>query len=204
MAHAVFAGGLLALNTACAERGVGLQIDLGGGDALVSRARAGALAKFIASSASHLMFIDADIGFTPDEVFRLLEAGRDVAGGLYVRKSAEGRGPGTALEVEELPDSEGPDEQGFEQVAAIGAGFLLISRRAAERLAQGYPAQRARLGDVHGGQAEAVMLFEPMIHNGAYLADDQAFCRRWRDLGGAIWADRRSHLLHISEAALAS
>lgn len=206
MAHAAFARGLLALNTACAERGVGLQIDLGGGDALVSRARAGALAKFIASSASHLMFIDADIGFTPDQVFRLLDAGRDMVGGLYVRKPDHTDKKPPILEYEPLPGPSAADAEGFQQVGEIGAGFLLISRAAVERLNRGYPDLRARLGDVHGSQTnQAVMLFEPMIEpkTRRYLADHQAFCHRWRALGGEVWADQQSRLTHVGEALLA-
>ena len=32
--------------------------------------------------------------------------------------------------------------------------------------------------------------------NGAYVSEDYAFCRRWRNLGGEIWLDLDSRLTH--------
>jgi hypothetical protein len=201
MAHAVYLRGLLALKAACAARGLALHVELGGGDALISRARAALMAQFLASSASHLLFIDADIGFGPEDALRLLAADKPVVGGVYARKPMDGR-PATP-EVEPLPGS-APRQDGLGSVAFVGAGFLLISRAAAVRLDAAWPRLRARLGDVQGGQTtEAAMVFDPIIDpaTGRYLADHQAFCHRWRDLGGEVWADRRAGLIHVGEIA---
>ncbi len=32
--------------------------------------------------------------------------------------------------------------------------------------------------------------------NGRYLSEDYAFCRRWQNIGGRIFADTRSNLTH--------
>jgi hypothetical protein len=41
-------------------------------------------------------------------------------------------------------------------------------------------------------------LFECMIaEDGTYLSEDFAFCKRWIDMGGEIWADLRSKLNHV-------
>jgi hypothetical protein len=50
---------------------------------------------------------------------------------------------------------------------------------------------------------QAVMVFETMIEpeTGQYLSEDYAFCRRWRDLGGEIWADMQSRLTHVGYTA---
>ena len=34
-----------------------------------------------------------------------------------------------------------------------------------------------------------------------YLSEDYAFCRRWRDLGGDIWADFEARLTHVGHTA---
>jgi hypothetical protein len=46
------------------------------------------------------------------------------------------------------------------------------------------------------------MVFETMIEpeTGQYLSEDYAFCRRWRDLGGEIWADMEERLTHAGTA----
>ena len=57
------------------------------GDSLVTRCRNDCVAIFLANSRfTHLFFIDADIGFTPEAAFRLLLADRDVAAGVYPLK----------------------------------------------------------------------------------------------------------------------
>jgi hypothetical protein len=208
-AHAVYMRSLLALRPACQARGVSLWPNLTGGEALIGRGRGAFLSKFLRSEASHLLFVDADIGFTPEAVFRLLDSGREVVGGLYPRRSqdlaAVRAGAGLAWEADDLTAAPDTGADGFRRVAAIGAGFLLIARAAAERLAAGYPQLVARLGDVHNsGSPDALMVFDSFVEpeTGRYLSDWQAFGRRWRDLGGEVWADTRSDLTHMGELAL--
>ena len=43
-------------------------------------------------------------------------------------------------------------------------------------------------------------LFESMIAgDGTYLSEDFAFCKRWSDIGGEIWADLNSRLNHVGQ-----
>ena len=61
-----------------------LKVHLRDGDALITRARANLVTLFLDDpAATHLLFVDADIGFTPDQVFRLIESGADVVAGCY-------------------------------------------------------------------------------------------------------------------------
>jgi hypothetical protein len=32
---------------------------------------------------------------------------------------------------------------------------------------------------------------------GDYLSEDYTFCRRWRAIGGEVWLDTRSKLMHV-------
>ena len=158
------------------------------------------MAFFLTTAATHLLFVDADIGFAPDAVFRLLGAGRDVIGGAYPKKAQT---PGTPLawEAEPLPGAE-LATHGVVEVASVGTGFLLVSRAAAQQMSDGYPKLRAKLGDLSGAVApEATMVFDNLIEpeTGRYLADHQAFCRRWRGLGGQVWADFDLGLTHLGE-----
>lgn len=83
---------LLNLRRACAERGVPLQIDLGGGEALMSRARAGMLARFLQSTATHLLFVDSGSAFEPAGILQAAAAGGDLtdlgAGMLLIGRAA--------------------------------------------------------------------------------------------------------------------
>lgn len=199
LAHVLYMRSLVALRPACAARRIGLHLELGGGEALIGRARAAMMARFLTSPASHLLFVDGDVGFEPDAVFRLLDAGREVVGRVYPAKTQpdpEAR----ALEFEPLspPDRPGPD--GLCRVASVGAGFLMISRGAAQRMVDAHPQLHARLGDVQDvAAASAAMVFDSFVDlaSGRYLADHQAFCHRWRALGGEVWADLQPGLSHV-------
>lgn len=217
MANLHFVQSLLALQTACREREIGLHVQLTGGDALITRARSVMAAQFLRSGASHLLFVDADIGFAPEQVFRLLQADRDVVGGIYPTKGIDWtktRAAATAGREDLLASSVGyvvrfipnptnsveVDDAGFGPVAYVGTGFMLIKRQAMQRVCDAHPELKARLGDLGGrGVEEAVMVFESMIEpeTGQHLSEDYAFCKRWRDLGGEIYADFLGELSHV-------
>ena len=223
LAHIHFMRSVLDLQAACAARGVGLTVELGGGDALITRARAAMADKFLKSGASHLLFVDADIGFKPEQVFRLLDADRDLVGGVYPIKSidwgkvrqaaAEGKrdlmaaSVGYVVRFIPTPDSRVEvDDDGFGPVAYIGTGFMLIKRAVVEKVAAAHPELKARLGDTAGGgTSHATMIFETFIEaeTGEHLSEDYAFCRRWRDLGGQVFADFQTRLTHVGHAAYA-
>jgi hypothetical protein len=82
-----YAGGVLRLQGAAVEADMALDFHLRRGDSLVTRCRNDCVAYFLANPQfTHLFFIDADIGFSPEAAFRLLRCDRDVAGGVYPLK----------------------------------------------------------------------------------------------------------------------
>lgn len=216
-----FVQSMLALQDACRTAGIGLHIDLMGGDALITRARSRLAAQFLAfEQATHLLFIDADIGFAPKNVFRLLEADKDMIAAVCPLKRIDWEKARAAAHkgvadlqavsigyvVRFLPNTGNNVnvEDGFAEVAYAGTGFLMIKRAAMQKVCDAHPELRARMGDMADILApEAVMVFDTMVEpgTGQYLSEDYAFCRRWRDLGGQIWADFEARLTHVGHAA---
>jgi len=216
-----FVKSLLDLQEACRERGVGLYVDMMGGEALITRGRSRLAAQFLAHpDATHILYIDADIGFRPENVFRLLDADKDVIAAVCPLKQIDWEKVRAAAraDVKDLqaasigyvvrflptPDNSVEVVDGYAKVAYGGTGFLMISRSAMQRLFDAHPELRAKMRDMADTQApEAVMVFDTMIEpeTGNYLSEDYAFCRRWRDLGGEIWADVSARLTHVGHAA---
>src|SRR5467141_1314555 len=81
----IYAGSIFHLQRVVRSRpNIDLTVLMRDGDALITRARANLVTLFLDNpTATHLLFVDADIGFDPDQVFRLIESGADVAAGVY-------------------------------------------------------------------------------------------------------------------------
>jgi hypothetical protein len=219
----LYAGSLLKLQLACAQRGIQLQVRMTGSDALITRARQNLVAQFLATeTATHLIFIDADIGFEPQQVFRLLDFGAGVTAAIYPVKridwpkvAAVAQARQTPLEsaaltymVEFVDGAKIQSHNGFARVNYAGTGFLLIKRNVLLSMIEHYPALRYTLDhkpdDKLAGSHWRSALFNCLIDEatGTYLSEDFSFCKRWTDMGGEIWADLESRLTHVGTVDL--
>jgi hypothetical protein len=200
--------------------GLNLKVLFKDGDALITRARASLISQFLDDpSATHLLFIDADIGFEPEQVVRLLECGADMCAAIYpikridwdkIRKTIETARPNAAAAalqyVFEVDDANAVvAKAGFIRVRYAGTGFLMIRRQALEQMCAHYPQlhyKRDHSVDAATVSDNRFALFECMIaEDGTYLSEDFAFCRRWTAMGGEIWADLESKLAHVGPMA---
>ena len=69
------------------RKGMAVSVELLGYDSLITRGRNTLVTTFLDNpTATHLMFIDADIGFTPDQVGRMLAFDKPLTAGSYPLK----------------------------------------------------------------------------------------------------------------------
>jgi len=206
--------GLPETQRACLELGLGFTCVTITNESLVQRARNMLVAQFLASDATHLLFIDADIGFGADAALRLVGHGRPLIGALYLRKSGregdwvmhlgeEVRGDGGKARVTADPRT------GAFRVARIGTGFLLMRRDMLERMESAWSRKRYTPHENDGPPGNwrdhAVALFEAEVNSATnrYLSEDYVFCDRWRSLGGEVWCDPAIRLEHYGHACFA-
>src|ERR1700691_1343659 len=81
----IYASSIFQLQRAVrAKSNIELKVLMRDGDALITRARANLMTLFLDDpTTTHFLFVDADIGFEPEQVFRLIESGADVVAGVY-------------------------------------------------------------------------------------------------------------------------
>lgn len=162
-------------------------------ESLISRARNTLTAKFLhQKTASHLMFIDADIGWEPWHLLVLLNRDVDMIGGLYPMKTMPIKWVVNGFEGAE----EGPD--GLQEVSKAGTGFLLTKRHVFEKMAT-HPAVKAYKNDIGLDPIYDQYLrtyWDTAVRQGRYYSEDWTACENWRDLGGRIWVDKRVLLRH--------
>ena len=109
-----------------------------------------------------------------------------------------------------LPGAAMDPATGLVEVDWLGTGFLLVARAALERIASSGAAQKIERADgalyLKPNEAEALApylydFFPLGMRNGVYTAEDVAFCRNWRAIGGKVYADPSIVLRHVGSMA---
>ena len=163
-------------------------------ESLISRARNTLTAKFLHTKEStHLMFVDADIGWEPWHLLVMLNHDKDVVGGLYPMKSLP-----VKWCVNGIPDAVQDDPSGLIEVTKTGTGFLLIKRDVFEKL-NAHPAVKPFINDIGlDPELNSYMktYFDTAVRENRYYSEDWTFCENWRDIGGQVFVDKRVLLKH--------
>jgi hypothetical protein len=179
----------------CRQLNIDWTVETMTNESLISRARNTLTAKFLHNKEStHLMFIDADIGWEPWHLLVMLDAQKDVIGGLYPMKSLP-----VKWCVNGIPGLVEDPTSNHIEVTKTGTGFLLIKRDVFEKL-DAHPATRPFNNDI-GLPAELnphmKTYFDTAVRENRYYSEDWTFCENWRDLGGQVFVDKRILLRHV-------
>lgn len=160
---------------------------------------------------THLFFVDADIGFTPEAFIRLLVADKDVVAGLYPLKTYNWpdklRKDMTREEFERLytpypfaPVGTESDQHGFVEVSVATTGFMCIKRHVLERMTEQYPDWQYFDRKPDGRRVGPIWDFFDQFRVGhERFTEDYAFCKLWRDIGGQVFVDLVSKLDHLGQ-----
>ena len=211
-----YAESMLRLQRTCAANGIQMMLDTTENESLVHRARNLAVARFYQKcpQATHFLFIDADIHFDPESVIRLLKSGHEVSCAAYPKKCVmwdavdayhkagqTGRDPARVASslVMNFKFSNTPVKDGFAEVLDGPTGFLLIKRDVFTKMHAKYPELNCVNDHQNKDLDEYVAVFDCMIDpvSRRYLSEDYAFCRRWQQMGGQIFADVMTVLGHV-------
>jgi hypothetical protein len=205
---------ILGLQVLASREGIQLFIDTIENESLVQRARNVAVGRFMQKSvAEYFMFIDADVHFDPASVIRLIRSGHDLSVACYPKKfvdwnqAAEAVTRGDTRDMSMLSASlvvnfgahKVEIVDGFAPVLDGPTGFMLIKRCVFEKMQAHYPELNCKNDHQNRDFDDYHAVFDCMIDpvTKRYLSEDYAFCRRWQQMGGRIYADTWTTLGHV-------
>ena len=196
------------------REGVQLMLDTTENESLVHRARNVSIGRFMQKTdADYFMFIDADVEFDAQSVLRLLKSGHEVSVAVYPKKVVmwdqareaveNGDERNMALLSSSLVANIGATKRsvvnGFVEVLDGPTGFMMISREALTKMHEHYSELNCKNDHQNRDFDEYCAIFDCMIdpESKRYLSEDYAFCRRWQQMGGKIYADCNTTLGHV-------
>ena len=222
----VFMESLLKLSEAAQQNGIAITLKILSQESLIPRGRNTLVAEFLGRpQLTHLLFIDADMGFEPRAILRMLAFDKPVTGVACPKKGInwqrvhaavqEGKPPEALAQAgldfalnlvdEDQVSSNGqvPVTQGFVRVGKCGTGIMMIQRAVLTQLAARYPELQYQ-NDIAGYDNAYTRnnfwgFFDTLHHpvSRRYLSEDYAFCHRWTEgCGGEIWMDVESPIVH--------
>lgn len=190
---------LIAECLALKDAGVAFTLHDEVGSALIGDCRALMVARFLASDATDLFFVDHDVMWEAGAIARLLQHPVDFVAGIYPQRAEPENYPVSWLLSEK--ELRANPEHGLLEVEGVPAGFTRMSRAMLEKMVSFYPNTEFYCADAPNERAWA--LFDPYRIGKLKLGEDYAFCRRWRDIGGKVWADPEIKMGHIGIKAFA-
>ena len=200
MCAGMFTRSIADLSSLCVQHGISLQLYYLFNESLITRARNYCCDEFMRSEATHLMFIDSDIGFNAQDVLGLLAiardptSGYDIIAGPYPKKCIswekikmavdKGMADKNPNELEKFvgdyvfnPKDNQTSIKINEpvEVREIGTGFVLIQKQAFEKIREAYPQLSYKPDHVRtehfDGSREIHAFFDCIIDRG-YTFDD--------------------------------
>ena len=191
---------------------------------LVTQGRNLCVSSFMESKHTHLLFVDSDIDFQAQSIFKMVAADKDVISVPYPLKQLmwdkayERISKGSIKNAKDLKfkglytyPMKVQDEKnikikdGVIEVTHSPTGCMLIKREVIEKMIKAYPEKEIIQKTVINGELINRPYFYNLFDtefdsvNKSYLGEDFAFCKRWKDLGGKCYALITDRITHVGE-----
>ncbi len=187
---------LFATMDICEQMGVAITLQFVVGSSNLPKARNELCAWFLQSECTDLLFIDADMGWDPNEVLRLLASEEPLVAVVGRRKS-----PGDpSWCVRLLPGSHlnlTQNAMGFVEVLSVGTGMMRITRECLEKIVAARPDLKRK--DPKMDPKAAAHYYKFFSFDDDDGGEDYHFCALWRSLGGKVWIDPDAPLTHVGD-----
>ena len=222
MCHVEFAMSLMSLVMKMRDEDIEASIQPITFESLISRGRNAAVAYALKGDYSHLLFIDSDISFDPDDAIRLLKSGKDVCVGAYPKKYLSEtkmqhiisnrkyedwamNSTDFSTELTKKALAEILEGQKSVETNYAATGFMSIKAEVFHSMIEKFPDLKY-INDIDGYMGAGDHFYDffkagvnPVSKK--YESEDYGFCQLWRSLGGNITILPDITLSHIGKYA---
>ena len=177
--------------------GIDIQICNISGCSVVSRVRNLIAQDFMDSDCTDLMFIDSDINFNAEDIFRLMAWNTDPKKGIVAGIPVARKKGKTYISTLDTDEDENifMNHMGLVRAKRVATAFMLIRREVFEKMYEAHPEWRYHDEKKIGDQITAY--FDFALKDGNYIGEDFLFCDRARELGFEVWIDPTIKLGHV-------
>ena len=213
---------LLELQKSCFYKRVKIEFSLIK-SSLVTQGRNLCVAGFLDSDATHLFFIDSDISFKEQSIFKMIEKDMDVISIPYPLKNFDWEKGFNKFKQNKIMDARSlsqsfnqypmkvaePDnitiDNGVIEVTHSPTGCMLIKREVLKKMIKEYPHLMIKQKTIINGgvvdRSNFYNLFDTLFdkETNTYHGEDFAFCKRWTDIGGKCHAYINDEITHVGE-----
>jgi len=174
---------------------------------------------------THLLFIDSDIDFNSDTIFKMLDFDKDIIGVPYPMKTLSWDKIWKRNNSQQTTLNSGDDlskigftfpvkvdnpesivvNQGLIELTHAPTGCMLIKRNVLEKMIKEYPHleifQPTIINGTEVKKQNMYNLFDT-LHDPVtkrYFGEDFGFCQRWVDIGGKVYAYIDDYITHVGE-----
>jgi len=168
-------------------------------ESLITRGRSKMVNFFMNNTEyERILFIDADVGFNPEDVFNLLKYDKDIICGAYPMKTIPLR---YNYNITQPPVEEGE----LVKIDNIGFGFVLIKRKVFKDISQKYgdelkftpPKDDSNYPPTEKEYYNSYHYFLELKKDNTYLPEDFSFFERAKSLGYTSWLNTNVMLSHV-------
>jgi len=172
-------------------------------DSLIPRARNKLCKHFLdIPNATHLLFIDSDVEFDPNDIYRLYLHDKDVIGIAYALKKIYNDKTVGVFNLLENDNCEANNDK-LDEALEIGTGLMLIKRHVLEKMIEIEPYNYILLDtpdDINKtiDERKYYRFFDTQfdVITNRYLSEDYMFCQKWRNLNGKIYLLKNTMTVH--------
>jgi len=223
----LFAKSVADLSALCTRYGIHLQMYFLFNESLITRARNYCCDEFMRSECTHMMFVDSDIGFNPQDVLALLaisedDSEYDVIGGPYPKKCISWEKIKHAVDKGVADQNPNVLEKfvgdyvfnpkgGQTQIALnkpvevleIGTGFMMLRKQTLRKFTEKFPQYHYKPDHVRtehfDGTREIMQFFQAEIdpNSKRYLSEDYWFCQKVQEAGMRTWFCPWMQMSHV-------